>query len=368
MVRFAGVSALALSVAAGGALAEVPRVAVDVAPVHSLVARVMQGVGEPDLVLPATASPHAHSLRPSEARALEAADLVVWIGPELTPWMADAIDRLAGDAPGLKLLEVEGAIRRETRTGARFGAHEHGGDDHHDDPAHDEHHDDHADDEHHDDHAHDEHHDDHAHDDHHDEHADGEHHDEHAHDDHHDDHAHDDAHGHAHEGIDPHAWLDPVNAGIWMADIAEALSELDPGNAAAYRANARAGRAEIDALIAEVEGRMAPLRGRPFIVFHDAYQYFEARFGLEAAGAISVSDASEPGPARVAEIRDLVAELGAGCVFAEPQFNRGMVDAVFEGSGATIGVIDPVGAELTPGPGFYPALIRGMADSFEACF
>jgi zinc transport system substrate-binding protein len=417
MGRLAGVSVLAMVAAAGGAQADVPRVAVDIAPVHSLVARVMQGVGEPALVVPPVASPHSHALRPSEAAALEGADLVVWVGPELTPWLEGAIDRLAGGAPRLTLLQSADALRLETRTGVTFAEHDHG-DDAHDDHAHDEHahdehahdehaHDDHAHEEHahdehaHDEHAHDEHahddhaHDDHAHDDHaheehaHDEHAHDEHaHDEHAHGDHaHDDHAHDEhAHGehghdhaheehghdhghdHAHSGTDPHAWLDPANAQTWLRDIAAALAELDPANAGTYLANAEAGRAEIDALVAEIDARMEPVRGRPFIVFHDAYQYFEARFGLEAAGSISLSDASDPSPARVAEIRDLVAELDAACVFAEPQFNRGLIDAVFEGSTATVGVIDPVGATLTPGPAFYGELIRGMADSFEACF
>ncbi|MGP1358871.1 zinc ABC transporter substrate-binding protein [Roseicyclus sp.] len=402
MRRLAGVSGIALMAAAGGALAEVPSVAVDIAPVHSLVARVMEGVGEPALVLPPVASPHSHALRPSEAAALEGADLVVWIGPELTPWLEDAIDRLAGDAQRLTLLWSAEAIRLETRTGATFAEHDHGHDDHgHDDHGHDDHgHDDHGHDHGHDGHGHDHGHDDHGHDDHghdhaHDEHGHDEHgHDEHGHDDHdhdHDDHAHDHAHDdhghddhghddhghddhghddheHAHSGTDPHAWLSPSNAHTWLGEIAETLAALDPGNAAAYRANAAAARAEIDALTAEIDARMEPLRGRPFIVFHDAYQYFEQDFGLQAAGSISLSDASEPSPARVAEIRDLVAGLGAACVFAEPQFNRGLVDAVFEGSAANVGVIDPVGATLTPGPDFYGALIRGMAESFEACF
>jgi zinc transport system substrate-binding protein len=372
MRRLAGVSGIALMAAAGSALAEVPSVAVDIAPVHSLVARVMEGVGEPALVVPPVASPHSHALRPSEAAALEGADLVVWIGPELTPWLEGAIDRLAGDAQRLTLLWSAEAIRLETRTGATFAEHDHARDDHGHDHSHDDHgHDDHGHDHSHDDHGHDDHGHDHGHDDHgHDDHGHVDHGHDHAHDDHdhgHDDHDHDD-HAHAHSGTDPHAWLSPSNAHTWLGEIAETLAALDPGNAAAYRANAAAARAEIDALTAEIDARMEAVRGRPFIVFHDAYQYFEQDFGLQAAGSISLSDASEPSPARVAEIRDLVAGLGAACVFAEPQFNRGLVDAVFEGSAANVGVIDPVGATLTPGPAFYGALIRGMADSFEACF
>lgn len=327
------------------ALADVPRVAVDIAPVHALVAQVMQGVGVPDLVLPPTASPHAHALRPSEAAALQGADLVVWVGPELTPWLTDPLGALAPNAARLGLLEVEGIRRLGFRDGAIFKAHDHGDADHddhahdaldHDAPDHDgETHDDHA--------GHD-----------------------HAHDDQaHDDHAHDD-HGHDHSGIDPHAWLDPANAVLWLDVIAAELSRLDPDHAATYAANAATAQAALSMMETDIAARMASLSGG-FIVFHDAYHYFEARFGIEAAGAISLSDASDPGPARVAEIRDLVAAEGIACVFVEPQFNRGMVDAVFEGTGVRIGVIDPIGAMLEPGPALYPALLDAMAQSFEAC-
>ena len=333
-VLLTSLTALPLVLAAP-ALADVPRVAVDIAPVHALVAQVMSGVGVPDLVLPPTASPHAHALRPSEAAALQGADLVVWVGPELTPWLADPLGALAPNAARLGLLEVEGIRRLGFRDGASFEAHDHGDADH-------------------DDHAHDA--PDHG----------GETHDDHAGHDHaHDDHAHDD-HAHDHSGIDPHAWLDPANAALWLDVIAAELSRLDPDHAATYAANAATAQAALTTMQADIAARMASLSGG-FIVFHDAYHYFEARFGIEAAGAISLSDASDPGPARVAEIRDLVAAEGIACVFVEPQFNRGMVDAVFEGTGVRIGVIDPIGAMLEPGPALYPALLDAMAQSFEAC-
>jgi zinc transport system substrate-binding protein len=325
------------------ALADVPRVAVDIAPVHALVAQVMDGVGVPDLVLPPGASPHGYALRPSEAGVLQGADLVVWVGPGLTPWLADPLATLATDAGLLTLLEADGLRLLEFREGVSFAAHDHGD---------------------HDEHGHDgKGHDDHGHDDHgHDAHG----HDDHGHDDHgHDEPGHDD-HGHAHAGTDPHAWLDPVNAALWLDVIAEELSSRDPANAERYRANALAGQADLAALQDRIAARMAPLRGE-FIVFHDAYHYYEARFDIEAAGAISLSDAAPPGPARVAEIRDLVAAQSIACVFVEPQFNRGMVDAVFAGTGVNIGVIDPLGAALQPGAGLYASLLEGMAAAFEGC-
>ena len=352
------------------ALADVPRVAVDIAPVHALVAKVMDGVGVPDLVVPPGASPHGYALRPSEAAVLQGADLVVWVGPGLTPWLADPLDTLAPDAARLNLLEADGVRLLDFRQGVSFASHDHdahdadGKKDGHDDHGHEEHgHEEHGHDEQgHDEHANEEH----GHDDHeHEEHGNEEHgHEEHAHDDQaHDGHGHDD---HDHSGTDPHAWLDPVNAGVWLGVIADALSRLDPENAARYAANAAQAKVGMTALEAEIAARMAPLSGQ-FIVFHDAYHYFEARFDIEAAGAISLSDAAPPGPARVAEIRDLVADQAITCVFAEPQFNRGMVDAVFAGTGVNIGIIDPLGATLTPGAALYDALLTGMAASFESC-
>jgi len=326
----------AVITAATCALAE-PKVVTDIAPVHSIVARVMQGAGEPTLLIEPAASPHEQHMTPSAARALASADLVVWVGPELAPWIGERIDALAGDAASMALLKVPGVTLHDIREDARFEAHDHG------DHAHDEH-------------AHDEHgHDDHGHDDH----A----HDDHAHDDHgHDDHGHD--HGH---GADPHAWLDPVNAKLWTRAIADALAEADPANAALYDENAAAAEVELDALIAETEARLAPLRDRPFVVFHDAYQYFEVRFAIPAAGAISVSDARAPSAGRMAEIREVVADRGVVCLFAEPQFDPRILDAVGEGSAARTGVLDPLGADHAPGPGQYSATIRGLAESLEEC-
>jgi zinc transport system substrate-binding protein len=307
-------------------LAEVPAVAADIAPVQGLVARVMQGVGTPELVIQHGASPHQYSLRPSEAAALENADIVFWVGESLTPWMDDTVQTLAGDATVVELLEVPGTVTLPFREGATFEAHDHGHEDHGDDHAHEHDHDDHA----------------------------------------HDDHAHDD-HGHSHEGVDPHAWLDPENAKLWLDAIAAELSAADPANAATYAANAAAGRAEIDAASAEAAASVAPLKDSGFVVFHDAYQYFEARFGLSAAGAISLSDASEPSPARVAEIQGAVADLGVACVFSEPQFNAGLVATVMDGSPAKTAVLDPLGTTIEPGPDFYPALIRQLSTSMADC-
>ncbi len=333
--------------AAGTAQAEVPSVAVDIAPVHSLVARIMEGVGEPDLVIPPGASPHGYSLRPSEAEALQDADVIFWIGPDLTPWLDGAIVTLAPDAATIALLEASGTTELDLREGALFEVHGH--DDevgHGGETA--------ADGDHaaHDDHA---------------EAAEG--HADHGAEDHHaEETAEADGHaGHDHGGHDPHAWLSPMNAKVWLDAIAAELSTVDPENTVIYAANATDGRAEMDALIAEIDGILAPVRDRNFIVFHDAYQYFETGFDFPASGAISLSDASKPSPARVAEIRERVADAGVTCVLGEPQFNPDLVRTVLDGTEARSGVLDPLGSDLVPGPDLYPTLLRNLARTLAEC-
>ena len=310
---------LTLSVGAalmgGTAMADVPSVAADIAPVHSLVARVMEGVGTPDLIVQPGATPHEYSMRPSDAEALQNASLVFWIGADLTPWMEDAVETLATTASVTTLLEADGTTLLDFREGALFEAHDHGDDDHNDEEhAHDDHDDDTHDDHHDEEHAHDDHdddkhndHDDHAHDDHGDEeHAD---HDEHGHE------------GHDHGAHDPHAWLSPQNASVWLNVIAAQLSAADPDNAGAYFANAAAARSELEALSAEINATLDPVRGGSFIVFHDAYQYFETDFAFPASGAISIGDASDPSPARIAEIQARLRDEGVGCVLGSHKRN-----------------------------------------------
>ena len=323
---------LATTLIGGGAHADTPQVAVDIAPVHSLVARVMEGVAVPDLIIQPGASPHEYSLRPSEAAALQASDLVFWLGLGLTPWLADTIETLAQEASVTALSKLDGTVKLEFRESAVFEVHDH--DDHSG-------HDDHADHDGHDDHA--------DHDDH-DEHAD--------HDDHDD---------HDHGAYDPHTWLSPKNAMTWLNAIAGQLSAVDPDNAGAYFANAAAGRAEIEVLMGDVTAILDPLRNGRFIVFHDAYQYFEQDFNFPASGALSISDASDPSPARIAEIRDRIAEQGIDCVLAEPQFNPGLIATVLDGTDAQTGILDPIGSDLEPGSALYPDMIRNLAKALASC-
>ncbi|SDL55904.1 zinc ABC transporter substrate-binding protein [Aliiruegeria lutimaris] len=298
------------------ALADVPNVATDIAPVHSLVAQVMGDLATPDLILPPGASPHGYSLRPSEARALERADIVFWIGEPLTPWLDAPLETLARGAHIVELLAAPETTTLQFREGADLGGHD----------------------------AHDEAHSQTGQPDHHDEDAE-----------------------HDHDGVDPHAWLDPQNAIAWTGLIARTLAETDPENAAQYAANAEAAIAGLEALTEEVSERLEPMHGVPFVVFHDAYQYFEQRFDLPALGAISLGDATDPGAARVASIRDLVRDSGVSCIAAEPQFSPSLIKTVAGGSGIRTTVLDPMGSALEPGADFYRSLIAGLAESLLGC-
>ena len=337
LFRFPLFAALA-SVAALPAAAA-PEAVADIPPVHSLAARVMQGVGEPTSILPPGATPHGYSMRPSEAARLQAADIVFWVGEGLTPWLEDAVESLAADAVSVELMEAPGVALLEFREGGH-GDHDDDGDGKKD-------------------HAHGD--DDHKH--------------EHAHKDdddhkgdHKEEHAHKDEHGHEHHGdMDPHIWLDPANGKAMLAEMAARLAAIDPANADAYRANAAAGAAELDALAARVEAVVAPVRGKAFFTAHDAYHYFEHRFGIESAGSVALSDAASPGPARLDHIRSEMREHGALCVFIEPQLDPKLAQTAAEGTGARIAVLDPVGADLEPGSGLYPALIEGLAKSLADC-
>ena len=301
-------------------MADVPNVAADIAPIHSLVSKVMDGVGEPKLVIQSGATPHGYRLRPSEAKALQDANLIFWMGEELTPWLDGAIDTLASNATVTSLLDQEGVLLHDFREGALFEAHDHSAHDEHDD-----------------------------------------------HDDHDDHKDHDDHDDHGHGAHDPHAWLSPENAKLWLNIIASKLSVADPENAASYFTNAAAGQAEIEDMVAEVSATLKPVQGGKFVVFHDAYQYFENDFDFYASGAISLGDASDPSPARIAEIQRRIQEEGIQCVLAEPQYKKGLVATVMEGSEATASVIDPLGADIKPGPKLYTQLIKNMAKTLRDC-
>jgi zinc transport system substrate-binding protein len=351
-LRRSAIAALATLVAQP-ALADPPAIVTDTPVAHSLVSMVTGDLAEPVLLLDAGADPHHFQLRPSQARAVAQADLVVWMGPALTPWMARAVEALA-DGAALELLETEG-VRLQPFLESRLtgGAAPSDADEHGHVPDHDDHHD----------HAHDDHGHGHAQDDH-------EHDHDHARDDHdHHGHRHGDAHAHDHGDVDPHAWMDPHNAATWLGTIAAALAELDPENAATYRVNAAAGVERVAALEAEIARILAPAGAAGLVMYHDAYGYLASAFGLNVLGSIALGDAADPGAARLTAIRAHLREVGAVCVFPEVNHPDAYVTLVGEAdAGLRVGrPLDPEGVMLEPGPDLYPALMREMATAIADC-
>ena len=288
---------LPLMLFSGSANADGPRVVADIAPIHSLVSMVMDGVGQPQLLVPQNISPHHYSMRPSEAEALQEAQLVVYVGHDMSPWLEPVLETLAASASALDLSKVDNIMQLAYREGPIF-----------------------------------------------------------------DDHAH-----HDHDGVDPHMWLDPMNAKLWLHAIASELTRIDPKNADRYDENARSSSRTITLAMAQAEGHLASGKDNGFLVYHDAYQYFEKRFNRVAVGSISLGDASKPSAKRLRELKVLFEEEGVSCVLTEPQYSSKIVDSVFGGFKPTVGVVDPIGIDLELGATLYPELLENIALSIAQC-
>ena len=149
--------------------------------------------------------------------------------------------------------------------------------------------------------------------------------------------------------------------------MATTLSKIDPENANKYQQNATKGKEEIDESISQIETMLKPLSDMRFIVFHDAYYYFEDRFGLSATGSISLGDASDPSPGRLIEIQNAIKRLTVNCVFSEPQFNPQTVKNVASGAAIDTRVIDPLGSALQVDSGLYTKLLEDIGKSIASC-
>lgn len=313
-----GLAATTALVFGGQALAEVPRVVTDFAPAEGLVAMVMGDLGSPERLLEQGANPHDFQLRPSQAAALAEADLVVWMGPQMAPWLNRALEG-QGDLPQIRLLEIAGTYLQP------FGAtQEDAGHEGHDHAAAPE-------------------------------------------DSGHDDHEAGDGHDHSAEGMDPHAWLDPGNGQLWLGQIAKVLAARDPENAATYAANAARAQADLATLDQRLTADLAPLKGKPFVVFHDAYGYFTGHYGLTLAGAVALGDATSPGAEHLAALQDQ-AGTRALCLFPEAGHDPKLVEQMAEATGVAVGAaLDPEGVQTDPGPGAYLAVLEALGAALTQC-
>lgn len=303
-----------LALPATAALGQEPKVVVTIKPLHALVQQVMAGVGTPELLVKGAASPHTYAMKPSEARTLNATSVFFRMSQSVEPFTAKIVRSLPKTVEVVTLQEAPGMKLLARRTGTTFEEHAHGKGD-----------------------------------------------------------GHGHSHGHSHskptksEAIDGHAWLDPDNAKAMVARIEQTLSARYPAHAAAFKGNAALLTQKLDALAGELGRELAPVAAKPYIVFHDAFQYLEQRYGLSAVGSISISPDVPPSAKRLTDLRRKITALGAMCVFAEPQLDTRLVDNLIEGTKARMGTLDAEGLGLEPGPDLYFALMRKLATDLKAC-
>ena len=298
------------------------KVIASIKPIHSLVSYVMDGVGTPEILVDGSSSPHSFQLKPSHAKMLQNADIVFWIGEDLETFLETPLDSIATNAKKIAIMELNDIQLLEFREKHIFEDH--------------------------------------------DEHVEEDGHDEHVEENGHDEHVEENGHDeHNHGEFDIHFWLDPEIAKVIVKNIARELSKIDVANKSIYKANAVKAIEELDALITTTKLRINT--NASYVVFHDAYQYFEKRFGIEVLGALSVNPEILPGAKQLAEIREVIQHEKVNCIFSEPQFNPSIANTIAQDTGVKSAVLDPLGARLEPGKDLYFDLIKDMASSFESC-
>ena len=278
-------------------------------PLHSLIAKVMQGLGEPLLIIEGTTSPHSFTLKPSHAKLLEEADLIFWVGEGMETFMEKPLMSIVKDAEVISFMEVDGINKLKFREENIFESH-----DDHDD---------------------------------------------------HDEEDHDSYAGHAHGEFDAHIWLDPMNAKEMIHEIAHELSHLDPSNKDKYNKNAESTLLDIDELINNIDQSIN--KDAQFVVFHDAYQYFENRFGITSAGALTLNTDALPGARQILDIQNVIKEKGVKCIFSEPQFNPKIIETMAKDTGIKTGIFDPLGSKLDADKNQYFTLIKNLRDNLKGC-
>lgn len=297
----------------GAVNAQALNVVTSIKPVHSLAANIMKGISDPQVIVDGPSSLHSFQLRPSHAKQLEQADLIIMLGTDFETFLRKPIEALGAEKRVLKLEDSDDIKLLNFRADGAFEEHEH--DSHVEDHSHN--------------HNHDE--------------------------------------EHAHSAHDLHLWLDPKNAIAISIAIKNSLIEIDPANQSKYEKNTDDLIERIEALNTSIAQNLEPLHGKPYIVFHDAYQYFENAFDISAAGSVTVSPETPPSAERVKRLQAKIKELNAACIFAEPEFPSKLVDVVTEGTNTKIGTLDPEGSQLDKGPDLYFNLMQNMSKSMNEC-
>ena len=298
------------------------QVVTSIKPIHSLASMLMDGIGAPKLIVDGSNSPHNFTLKPSHAKMLQNADLIFWVGEEIEVFLEKPLDTIAKRAKKIELMEISQIKKIKFREKNIFEGH-------HDDHGHKKH----------DDHGHKKH-------------------DDHGHKKH-------DDHGHAHGEHDPHIWLDPLNAKVILTVMAKNMKMMDKKNSAKYDLNLKKANANIDRLVFEINKVIN--KNAKYVVFHDAYQYFEKRFGYKTLGALTVNTDVLPGAEQLKDIRKVIKKENAKCIFSEPQFNPKIIKAIAKDTNIKTGVLDPLGADLKNNKDLYFKLLNNLSNSLRKC-
>ena len=293
--------------AADLARAKMLNVVVTIKPLHSLVAGMMLGIGEPELVIRGTPSPHLYVLKPSDIKMFADADLLVWVGASMETFLHRHLARSRYDIQLVSPLEMRGVTLLSKRRGTKW------------EPDYDE--------------------------------IDGD----------------GSIASDVHAWVDAHVWLDPHNARGFIDGLEGELARIDPEHGQVYARNGRRLRARLADLETEIRDILESHSNDVYLVFHDAYQYFERRFDLHPVGSITIHPENPPSARRIMEVRALVVDRSAACVFSEPQFKSGIIDRLIQETGTRPGLLDPIGADLVPGPDLYFKLLRNLARSLAEC-
>ena len=285
------------------------KVLVSIKPFHSLVSGIMEGVSEPLLLINGNNSPHSYALRPSSAENLQQADLVFWGGDILEGFLTKPLQSLASRAKLVSLQETAGLRLLPLRSGLGWQKHE--TDSTNDHSAEDE--------------------------------------------------------TTSTSGTDPHIWLDPYNAKIISAKIVEILTAMDPQNAQSYRRNGEKYGHRLELLDRKLKAEMTKVAETPYMVFHDAYQYFEKRYQLNVIGAVTLHLGYGSSVRRLKTVRKTIKKEKIRCIFSEPQFSPKLLQTVTAGTNVKQGTLDPLGAGLESGPELYFTLLNNLSHNISSC-
>jgi zinc transport system substrate-binding protein len=343
MIKFFSIIALFICSGVNVFATETTGVISTIQPINSLVSAIIGNTGKSITIIPSEQSPHDFKLKPSDVKVLQNGNIIFYVSNHLESSITKVLKNLPKNIKLINLMEESGVNHLAIRDNDAWERHDHHGHDDHD--VHDKHgkkHDDHDD------------------------------HDKHGkkHDDH-DDH---DKHGKKHDGHDDHekeddvhVWLSPDNAIKIVQKVNKVLSLYFPENSKIYNDNTTKFIDKIRNLKMELVKELSPIKNKPYIVFHDAYQYFEKTFELNAVGSVALEGDIASSPKQISIIKDKIVKSKASCVFQEPQFDSKLVKIVVEGTDAKIGTLDPLGVNISENKDFYLQLLTNMTKSLKEC-